>query len=88
MTQISADGKERRAVAVTEIPNRLTVAGSRFIWAAEPKVLSQLRVTFEGKVEVFMTESNGESFSYPNDLCFGPDGLLYVTDSGIIVKEF
>ena len=28
------------------------------------------------------TECNGEPFLFPNDLCFGPDGALYLTDSG------
>jgi gluconolactonase len=55
---------------------------------AKPKVLSLLRVTLDGKVEVFMTECNEESFLYLNDLRFGPDGLLYLTDSGITAAEF
>ena len=27
------------------------------------------------------------SFS-PNDLCFGPDGALYLTDSGVVIQDF
>lgn len=88
VTQITADGKQRRTVAVTGIPNGLAVDRSGFIWVAEPKVPSLLRVTLDGKVEVFMTECNGESFLYPNDLCFGPDGALYLTDSGITAADF
>jgi len=88
VTQISADGKERRTVAVTGLPNGLAVDGSGVIWVAEPKVPSLLRVTLDGKVEVFMTGCQGEPFLYPNDLCFGPDGALYLTDSGITAAEF
>jgi len=88
VTQISADGKVRRTVAATGLPNGLAVDDSRHIWVAEPKVPSLLRVTLEGKVEVFMTGCDGEPFLYPNDLCFGPDGALYLTDSGITAAEF
>jgi gluconolactonase len=88
VTQISADGKQRRTIAVTGLPNGLAVDSAGFIWVAEPKVPSLLRLTLDGHVEVFMTECKGESFLYPNDLCFGPDGALYLTDSGITAAEF
>ena len=88
VTQISADGKARRTVAVTGLPNGLAVDSSGFIWVAEPKVPSLLRVSLAGKVEVFLTECHGEPFLYPNDLCFGPDGALYLTDSGITAADF
>ena len=55
VTQISADGNERRTVAVTGLPNGLAVDSAGFIWVAEPKVPSLLRVTLDGDVEVFMT---------------------------------
>jgi gluconolactonase len=88
VTQISADGKTRLTVAVTGLPNGLAVDASGFIWVAEPKVPSLLRVSLAGKVEVFLTECHGEPFLYPNDLCFGPDGALYLTDSGITAADF
>ena len=88
VTQISADGKTRRTVAVTGLPNGLAVDSDGFIWVAEPKVPSLLRVSLAGKVEVFLTECHGEPFLYPNDLCFGPDGALYLTDSGITAADF
>jgi len=42
----------------------------------------------EGKAEVVATNCDGEPFLFPNDLCFGPDGTLYLTDSGILVPNF
>lgn len=36
----------------------------------------------DGKVEILVTEAEGVKFDGPNDLTFGPDGLLYFTDSG------
>jgi gluconolactonase len=35
-----------------------------------------------GKVEILVTEADGQKFDGPNDLTFGPDGRLYFTDSG------
>jgi gluconolactonase len=40
------------------------------------------RVAPNGKVEIVATEADGISFDGPNDLCFGPDGRLFFTDSG------
>jgi len=45
-------------------------------------------MTLDGDVEVIATECNGEPFLWPNDLCFGPDGALYLTDSGVRVRDF
>ena len=35
-----------------------------------------------GKVEIVATEADGIKLDGANDLCFGPDGRLYFTDSG------
>ena len=42
----------------------------------------------EGECEVVATECGDESFLFPNDLCFGPDGVLYLTDSGVRIDDF
>ena len=41
----------------------------------------------DGIKEVVLTECNGEAFLFPNDLVFGRDGAIYLTDSGIIFKD-
>jgi hypothetical protein len=42
----------------------------------------------EGKSEVVAAGFDGESFLFPNDLCFGPEEALYLTDSCILVADF
>src|SRR5215472_11867411 len=44
---------------------------------------SLLRLTMAGESEIMATGCQGEPFLFPNDLCFGPEGALYMTDSGI-----
>ena len=36
----------------------------------------------DGKVEIIATEADGVPLDGANDLCFGPDGRIYFTDSG------
>ena len=88
VTQISADGQNKRVVAKTGRPNGLAVDSTGVIWVAESSVASLVRLTMAGKTEVVATECDGESFLFPNDLCFGPDGALYLTDSGVVIQEF
>jgi len=88
VTHISADGQTRRVVAKTGRPNGLTIDRNGVVWVAESLNPSLLRMTLDGRYEVVMTECNGEPFLFPNDLRFGPDGALYMTDSGIPFKEW
>jgi len=88
ITHISADGQTKRIVKKTGRPNGLAVDVDGVIWAAESKTPSLLRVTMEGKSEVVATGCDGEAFLFPNDLCFGPDGALYMTDSGVFIDNF
>ncbi len=88
ITHISADGQTKRIVKKTGRPNGLAVDTDGVIWAAESKTPSLLRVTMDGKVDVIATACDGEAFLFPNDLCFGPDGALYMTDSGVFIDDF
>src|SRR5207302_1742508 len=42
-----------------------------------------IRLEPDGRFERVLTSFGDVPFVYPNDLCFGPDGLLYLTESGI-----
>lgn len=88
ITHLSADGRQRSTVAVTGRPNGLAVDAAGTIWVAESKVPALLRVTLAGAVEVVATHCYGQPFLFPNDLCLGPDGALYMTDSGVPIETF
>ena len=58
------------------------------IWVAESQDPALLRLTMDGEVEVVLTACGDEPFLWPNDVAFGPDGALYMTDSGIRFADF
>ena len=87
--RLSGDGAVRGVVAKTGRPNGMTLARSGDLWVAESlNPPSLLRVSLDGTVETVLTGCRGEPFLFPNDLRFGPDGALYMTDSGIPVLEW
>ena len=88
VTHISKDGKSKRLIAKTGRPNGLAVDKEGFIWVAESLVPSLIKLSIDGAKEVYLTDCHGEDFIFPNDIAFGPDGKLYLTDSGIRVEEF
>jgi gluconolactonase len=84
VTHISADGKTQRIIAKTGRPNGLAVDQDGVIWVAESvNPPSLMKVTMDGRKEIFLKDYQGVPFLFPNDLAFGPDGALYMTDSGV-----
>jgi gluconolactonase len=56
-------------------------SGPRGQWLADPQIPGRIqRVTPDGRVSDVATVLPGEPPHRPNDLCFGPDGLLYFSD--------
>jgi gluconolactonase len=55
--------------------------GHEGVWMAPAPLDGRLqRVTLDGDVSDVATDLPGRPPNRPNDLCFGPDGLLYYTD--------
>lgn len=88
VTQISPDGRDKRVIAKTDRPNGLAVDRSSYIWVAESAQSALLRTTLGGETELIASACDGQPFLWPNDLCFGPDGAIYMTDSGIRVCDY
>lgn len=42
----------------------------------------------DGRSEMLVDHAEDGPLLLPNDLCFGPDGMLYFTDSGIRYTDF
>lgn len=72
-----------RTLCTLEAPNGMAMRKDRSLWVADA-VGKLYRVTMEGQHELVTTGSKESPFLLPNDLCFGPDGYLYMTDSGIL----
>lgn len=87
VTLLAGNGESRRIIAATGRPNGLAVDDYGVVWVAESRERALLRVTMDGTVDVAASGCSDEPFLFPNDLCFGPDACLYMTDSGIPFAE-
>lgn len=88
VTHVDEAGSTKRLVAKTGRPNGIAVDRAGSIWVAESLDPSIVRLELEGAAEIWVSSCDGEALLWPNDLCFGPDGALYATDSGVRVGEF
>ncbi len=70
-------------------PNGLAIDGEGLIWIAEAGHRALVCIDPEGR-EVKRLEGDDKNgrFFFPNDLAFGPNGHLFMTDSGIALADF
>jgi gluconolactonase len=87
-SRISPDGKHRRSIIQTaRRPNGLAIDGNERLWIAEAYEGTIICITSDGQELKRITGDNSR-FLWPNDLVFAPNGLLYMTDSGILESDF
>jgi len=88
VTRIDATSREARVVKRTGgFPNGLVREASGRLWIGEVQERALILIDAEGAELDRITSCGAERFRWPNDLAIGPDGALYVTDSGLVLSE-
>ena len=86
--QVSADGKTHSVIARTGRPNGLALTADGAVWVCESLEPALIRLELSGEQRRLLTSIDGVPLLWPNDLCVGPDGALYATDSGVLLHDF
>lgn len=82
-------GGERKVIKRTGgRPNGLALDGDGNLWIAEAGLRAVLCIDIQGRELIRIDHDGEQAFRLPNDLCFGKNGLLYLTDSGLAAQDF
>jgi gluconolactonase len=87
---ISRVGSAEGIVATTKVggrPNGMTIDGDDRLWVAEAR--NGVVICYDANGQIVQTIKHPDKpFLWTNDLRFGPTGLLYLTDSGILDTQY
>jgi gluconolactonase len=84
---IESDGPRREICRLGGRPAGLAVDKDGCFWVAGGPENSVVRLSPEGKTLQVIEGTADGPFLFPHNLAFGPDGLLYLTDSGVRVSD-
>ncbi|WP_252177529.1 SMP-30/gluconolactonase/LRE family protein [Endozoicomonas sp. 4G] len=88
LIRVSASGKKRHIFARLDRPGGLLqnpYDGS--IWVTETRQSSVLRLNSDGSLAERFSGDSDTPLLWPNGMTLGPDGAIYLTDSGIRVTD-
>ncbi|TLU71348.1 SMP-30/gluconolactonase/LRE family protein [Lichenicoccus roseus] len=88
VVHVGTDGRKRDVAVTAGRPNGLAIDGDGLVWIAEATEGALLAVTMDGVERCKVAGDADGRFLWPNDIALAPDGMLYMTDSGIIDRDF
>ena len=88
VTRLFPDGGRNVIKRTGGRPNGLALDGDGNLWIAEAGLHAVLCIDLEGRELTRIDQDGEQPLRLPNDLCFGPDGHLYLTNSGMTAGDF
>ena len=88
ISAIDPQGERTEIGRVGGRPNGLTIDGDGNLWIAGGENETLVRMAPDGRILDQFVGPVGDPYLWPNDLVFGSNGLLYLTDSGILPDDF
>lgn len=88
VSRIDAKGQRHEVGKPGGRPNGLTIDGRGNLWITGGEQETIVCMAPDGRILKRFHGPDGDSYLWPNDLAFGPDGHLYLTDSGILPDDF